>query len=1237
MQLWPAGRAISALSVIISFGLFFSCGTGSTGPARLTQIKIAPANQTIAKGATLQLNATGYYSDGTTHALGASVTWQTTQSAVATINTQGDVTGAGVGVAQISAAYEGVTGTTSVTVGPPALLSITVSPNQSSLPAGESAQFTATGNFSDGTVQNLTQSATWSSSAPGVATITAGGLARGVTTGTLSISATMSSITGSATLTVMAPVLVSIAVTPANASIAVGSTQQLTATGTYSDGSTQNLTSTAAWSSSAPSVATISNASGSQGLATTAGLGTTTMQATSGAINGSTALTVTAGFVLTGSLNTARASHTSTVLNNGMVLIAGGYNGNVLASAELYNPAAGTFTPTGSLNTGRLYHTATLLDNGMVLIAGGSDNNGKILASAELYNPATGTFTLTGSLNTARELQTAAMINGTTINGTMINGMVLIAGGQGSGGALASAELYNPTTGTFATTGSLNTARLYHTATLMNNGVVLIAGGYNGGDLASAELYNPTAATFTPTLSLNSARYRHTATLLNNGMVLIAAGEDSNGNALASTELYNPATGSFTLNGSLNTARFLHTSTLLNNGTDLMAGGDGSSAYLTAAELNDPATGTFDPTGSLNIGRYLHTASLLNNGMDLVAGGYNSSGYLASAELYETASLTPPNLVSIALGPSSPTVPLDTTQQLIATGTFGDGSTERLASVTWSSSNTAAVSITDDASNMGAAYALGAGGTATVSACTGSVCGSTVVTVGPPALVSIAVTPANGTVPEGETLPFHATGTYSDGSKKNLTSSVTWSSSAPYVATIAAGGMASGWGMGTSSISATAGSVTGTANLTVTYAAVIGLNITPATLFMSVGSSSQLLAIATLSDESTQEMSGHVTWSLQGAGIATVSSKGMVTANQVGAATILAQTSGFTASASLSVVPVTALNIVPATLSLAPGSSSQLQAIATLNDGTTQNLTGIVTWSSTQPGIASVSSGGLVTAEQAGSTAILAQGNGFSGSVSLTVVPPAALNIIPATLSMVLGSSSQLQAMATLGDGTTENMTGTGTVAWSSAQPGIASVNSGGLATANQVGSTTILAQAGGLTGSVTVTVTPLLLVNYFDAAYATQSGFDGTVRLTNTGVTSGSLCAMVYVFDQHQILNECCGCPVSDSGLLTLSLLNDLTANTLTGKLPQAGIIEVVSSDPTQNPQCDPSSLAPTGMIVGWETNAQPNGDGTFQETETSFARGPLGGEATILENECAYLKQLGSGAGICTCGSGD
>jgi hypothetical protein len=904
-------------------------------------------------------------------------------------------------------------------------------------------------------------------------------------------------------------------------------------------------------------VATIGNVSGSQGLATTAGLGTTTMQATSGAISGSTTLAVTAGFVLTGSLTTARASHTSTVLTNGMVLIAGGNNGNVLASAELYNPATGTFTPTGSLNTARLYHTATLLNNGMVLIAGGSDNNGNILASAELYNPATGPFTPTGSLNSARELHTATMVNGTMVNGTTTSGMVLFAGGHGPSGALAGAELYNPTTGTFTATGSLNTARLYHTATVLSNGTVLIAGGYdnNANPSASAELYNPATGTFTNTLSLNAARYRHTATLLNSGMVLIAAGEDANGNALASSELYNPATAAFTANGSLNTARILHTATLLNNGTDLMAGGYGASAYLTAAELNNPATGPFAPTGSLNTARYLHTASLLNNGMSLIAGGDNSSGYLASAELYEPATLTPPNLVSIALGPASPTVPLDTAQQLIATGTFSDGSTEQLASVTWSSSNPAAVSITDDASNLGAAYALGAGGAAAVSACAGSVCGSTTVTVGPAALVSIAVTPTSGTVAAGLPLQFSATGTYSDGSTQDLTSSATWSSSAPPVATINAAGLASGLTVGSATITAASGTVTGTATLAVT---------------------SPVLA---------------------------------------------------------------SITVTPANSSIAAGDTQQFMATGTYSDGSTQNLTNAATWTSSGPAIASVSPGGAAVAHAVGSVTIGAtSGSGLvSGSASLTVTPAAitALNIVPATLSMVLESRRQLQAIATMSNGTMQNMTAS--VAWSSAQPGIASVK-GGMVLANQVGSTTILAEAGGQTGSASLTVIPLLLVNYFEAATAKTSGNDGIVRITNTGLTSGSLCAMVYVFDRTQELNECCGCSVSDSGLRTFSLLLDLTANPLTGKKPQAGVIEIVSSDPTQNPTCDPGSLAPTGVLAGWETNAQAAGGGTFQETETSFAQVPLGtGEATILQNECSYLKQLGSGKGICSCGTGD
>src|ERR1700676_1488810 len=1047
MRLCPAPRVISVLSALICSGLLLSCGgiTASQGGGtpKLRQITIAPSNPTIMKGASQQLTATGIFDDGTQHALGASVTWETSPSAVATINTKGNVMGVGEGVAQVTAADQGVTGSTSVTVGQPGLLSITVSPNPSSLPAGETGQLTATGNFSDGSVQNLTQSAAWSSSAPNVATINAAGLASGLIVGSTTITAASGTVQGTTALTVTSPVLASIAVTPADSSIAAGNTQQLTATGTYSDGSTQNLTSTAAWSASASNVATISNASGSQGLATASGLGTTTIEAALGAISGSTTMTVTAGFVLTGSLNTARASHTSTVLNNGMVLIAGGYNGNILASAELYDPAPGTFTSTGSLNNARIYHTATLLNNGMVLIAGGTDNNGNILASAELYNATTGTFT--------------------------------------------------------------------------------------------------------PTLSLSTARYKHRATLLNNGMVLIAGGQGSDSNAYASAELYNPATGTFSPNGGLNTARGLHTAMLLNNGMDLIAGGYGPSGYLTSAELNNAATGTFAPTGSLNAARYLHTATRLNNGMGLIAGGYNSSGYLASAELYLPDTLTPPNLVSISLSPTSPTVPLDAAQQFIATGTFRDSSTGQLASVTWSSSDAAVVSITDDASNLGAAYALGTGA-ATVSACAGAVCGSTTLTVGSAALVSIAITPATGTVPAGRPLQFYATGTYTDGSTQDLTSSVTWSSSAPPVAAINAAGLASGLIVGSTTITAASGTVQGTAMLTVT-------------------------------------------------------------------APVLASVA-----------------VTPANASIAAGETQQFTATGTYRDGSVQNLTNAATRASSGPAIASVSPSGAAVALAVGTATISATAGSFTGTASLTVTPPVVigLNVVPATLYMVLGSSRQLQAMATLSDGTTQDMTGT--VAWSSTDPNIATVSSGGLASAAQVGSTTILAQSNGLTGSAQITVVPLVAVSYFSRVNSVNAGIDGTVQLTNPGNTS--LCAMVYVFDQNQELNECCGCPISHNGMRTLSLLKDLTANTLTGKKPQAGQIKVVPSDPAQNPQCDPVASAPTGVILAWGMNAQVPG----ATTETEYAMVPLSdGEETILVNLCSFVKQLGGGQGICSCGSGD
>ena len=360
------------------------------------------------------------------------------------------------------------------------------------------------------------------------------------------------------------------------------------------------------------------------------------------ASNGVT-FTVTAPgtFVSTSNMVTARDGGSSaTLLNNGMVLIVGGYHGyfcgqdgscvpNVLVNAELYNPATGIFTVTGNLTTARTSHTATLLSNGMVLIAGGNDGYDS-LKSAELYNPATGAFTATGNLIAARDTHTATLLN---------NGQVVLVGGfsllSGITRYLSSGELYNPATGTFTATGSLHTARGGHTAILLNTGKVLVAGGNNRSSLSSAELYNPGTGTFTTTGNLITARDTHTATLLNNGQVVLVGGFNvSNGTTtyLSSGELYNPATGTFTATGSLSTARASHTATLLKNGTALVAGGfDSGGAASKSAELYNPTTGTFTKTGNLNVARANHTATLLTNGMVILASG-DSSG---TAELYQ--------------------------------------------------------------------------------------------------------------------------------------------------------------------------------------------------------------------------------------------------------------------------------------------------------------------------------------------------------------------------------------------------------------------------------------------------------------------------------------------------------------------------------------------------------------------------------------------------------------------------
>jgi len=247
-------------------------------------------------------------------------------------------------------------------------------------------------------------------------------------------------------------------------------------------------------------------------------------------------------------------------------------------------------------------------------------------------------FTFTGSLNTSRENHTATLLT---------NGLVLVVGGDvfASIGVLSSAEIYSPGTGIWTNTRSLNTARTSHTATLLTNGQVLVAGGYDGDSVyfATAELFDPVSGTWTYTGSMNAARSLHTATLLPNGQVLVAGGFGNGELGLSSAEVYDPIKGTWTNTGSLKFAMVNPTATLLNNGQVLLAGGFYEGSYggtiTTGVQLYNPISGTWTNTGDLNTARDNYTATLLTNGEVLVAGGYGTP-YLATAELFDPVSGT---------------------------------------------------------------------------------------------------------------------------------------------------------------------------------------------------------------------------------------------------------------------------------------------------------------------------------------------------------------------------------------------------------------------------------------------------------------------------------------------------------------------------------------------------------------------------------------------------------------------
>lgn len=317
----------------------------------------------------------------------------------------------------------------------------------------------------------------------------------------------------------------------------------------------------------------------------------------------------------------------------------------IAASAVAFAAGPSNWSPAGDLTLERNSHVATVLSDGRVLVTGGyspsAGNGGYNVQTAEIYDPGTNSWTTTGSTANGRNDHAGVLL---------ANGKVLVAGGVNANicAGDTSAELYDPVTGTWSFTGSIPFATTGLTLTVLGDGKVLLAGGGNrcGGVFSSAAVYDPVAGTWSLTGSMTQGREWHSAVLLSNGKVLVAGGLGSSSPfpSLSSAEIYDPVSGTWTATGSMATTRFGSVTpflTRLSDGRVMAAAGSsgngfGSSPNGPQVEIYDPATGTWSPTGSMSVGRAGGTFSLLSDGKILVAGGSDATPAThSSAELYD--------------------------------------------------------------------------------------------------------------------------------------------------------------------------------------------------------------------------------------------------------------------------------------------------------------------------------------------------------------------------------------------------------------------------------------------------------------------------------------------------------------------------------------------------------------------------------------------------------------------------
>ncbi|WKD50175.1 Ig-like domain-containing protein [Microbulbifer spongiae] len=1036
------------------------------------------AEVSLTVGDSQALIALGRYSDGSSADLTDSVNWRSDNAAIAAVDADGRVEALSQGRTRISASLNGITSNAvTVAVTDPVLTSIQVTPAVVELPRGNSQQFTALGRYNDGSTADLTNSVNWASDDTDIASVDTLGELKAVAIGSTTVTASLGDIVSNrVAVTVTNAVLTAIQVTPPSASLPKGNSRQLTALGTFSDGSTLDLTDSVSWSSDSTAIATVDTL----GELTAVDLGNTTISASrDDVVSNRVAITVTSA-ILTG-IQVTPPSANLPKGNTQPLAALGTYSDGT--TADLTNSVAWTSSDTA----------IAAVDSQGALIAV-DEGNATISASQDAIVSNTVTVTVSSAVLTDIQV-TPAVVSlpkgnaqqltalGTYSDGTRVDltdsvdwhigdtaiatlDMLgeLVAVGEGSTTAFASSAGMVSNTVTITVTGAELTSIQVTPAS------VDLAKGNTQQLTALGRYTDGSSADITDSVDWHSDNTA-VATLDRSGE--LTAVEEGSTTASASWGDIVSNTVTVTVSGAVLTAIQVTPpapSLAKGNRQQLTAMGtysDGSTDDVTNAvawNSGDTAIATVDSQGEL---------TAVDEGDTTISASWE--GIVSNTV---TVTVSGAVLTAIQVTPPAPSLAKGNRQQLTAMGTFSDGTTADLTtSVAWTSSDTHIATV-DSSGQLTAVDE----GTATVSASKEGVVSNTVtVIVTPAVLTAIQVTPATVDLAKGNAQQLTALGRYSDGTIVTLTS-VNWHSGDTAVATVDMEGQLTAVEEGnTTAYARLGGIVSNTVTVNVTGAVLTSIQVTPPAPSLAKGNTQQLTAQGTFSDGTTADLTSSVAWISSDTDIVTVDSSGQLTAVDEGTATVSASKEGIvsnTATVTITGAVLTAIQVTPASNSLAKGTTQQLTAQGTFSDGTTADLTDSVSWSSSDTHIVTVDSGGQLTAVDEGSATVSTSKDGVAGNpVAVTVTPAAltGLQVIPASASLALGSSEPLFAEGTFSDGTTANVTDS--VSWSSDDTAIARVDTQGKLIATGLGNTTVSASQDGIvSNTVAVTVTAAVL-----------------------------------------------------------------------------------------------------------------------------------------------------------------